>query len=106
MALPVQNITSAINAYGSASRMAAPGGLGARDTVPVNTFGNLVQNAIKKAIDINKQSESLSIAAINDRADLNQVVTAVSEAELSLQAVTAVRDKVIEAYREILRMPI
>lgn len=104
MALPVQNITTAINAYGNASRGTALG-LGARDTVPVNTFGNLVQNAIKKAIDINKQSESLSIAAINDRADLNQVVTAVSEAELSLQAVTAVRDKVIEAYREILRMP-
>ncbi|OHC75066.1 MAG: flagellar hook-basal body complex protein FliE [Rhodospirillales bacterium RIFCSPLOWO2_12_FULL_58_28] len=104
MALPVQNITGAINAYASTQRGTALG-LGARDAVPVNTFGNLVQNAIQKAIDINKQSESLSIAAINDRADLNQVVTAVSEAELSLQAVTAVRDKVIEAYREILRMP-
>jgi len=31
---------------------------------------------------------------------------AVSEAELTLNTVVAVRDKVLEAYREILRMPI
>lgn len=104
MAIPVQNVTSIINAYSDATKGSAPG-LSARDDSQPNTFGGLVENAIQKAIDINQQSEALSIAAINDKADLNQVVTAVAEAELMLQTVTAVRDKVIEAYREIIRMP-
>ena len=39
-------------------------------------------------------------------ADLSQVVTAVAEAETTLQTVIAVRERVIEAYKEILRMPI
>ena len=37
---------------------------------------------------------------------LQDVVEAVTEAELSLQKVTAVRDRVISAYQEIMRMPI
>ena len=40
------------------------------------------------------------------KADLNSVVVAVAEAELTLNTVVAVRNKVIESYREILRMPI
>lgn len=39
-------------------------------------------------------------------ADLTDVVTAVGKAELTLQTVVAVRDKVIQAYQEVLRMPI
>ncbi|MCH7865437.1 MAG: flagellar hook-basal body complex protein FliE, partial [Proteobacteria bacterium] len=35
---------------------------------------------------------------------INQGVTAVAEAEVTLQTVVMVRDKVLEAYREILRM--
>ena len=39
-------------------------------------------------------------------ASLQDVVEAVTEAELSLQKMTAVRDRVISAYQEIMRMPI
>jgi flagellar hook-basal body complex protein FliE len=38
--------------------------------------------------------------------DLNNVVMAVANAEVSLQAAVAVRDKVIQAYMDIVRMPI
>ncbi len=69
-------------------------------------FSSLVRQAIDEAVKIGERSEQLSIAGVNDRADLNQVVTAVAEAEVTLQTVVAVRDRVIEAYREILRMPI
>ena len=62
--------------------------------------------AIKEAVTIGQRSEAISIAAINDRADMNQVVTAVAEAEVTLRTVVSVRDKVVEAYREILRMPV
>ena len=68
-------------------------------------FSSLVKDAIDEAIKIGKKGETATIAGINDHADLNKVVTAVAEAELTLQTVVAVRDKVLDAYKEILRMP-
>jgi flagellar hook-basal body complex protein FliE len=38
--------------------------------------------------------------------DAQAVVEAVAAAELTVQTVTAVRDRVIEAYQELIRMPI
>ncbi len=105
MITSAQSINQAINAYKSAATsslkgmddgVAAPGG---------GDFADLVKGAIKEAVRIGERSEQLSIAGINDKADLNQVVTAVAEAEVTLQTVVNVRDKVIDAYREILRMP-
>ena len=57
----------------------------------------------------NEESEDLnsgSAAAAAGKASIDQVVIAVAEAETTLATVVAVRDKVLEAYREILRMPI
>ena len=105
MPTPSTNIASAINAYTSALK-GGPAGIESRDKSPDEDFGALVKGAIREAVKIGKQSEKLSVAAINDKADLNQVVTAVAEAEVTLQTVVAVRDKVIDAYKEILRMPI
>ena len=69
-------------------------------------FASLVRSAIDEAIKVGEKSEQLSIQGVNDRADLNQVVTAVAEAEVTLQTVVSVRDKVLESYKQILRMPI
>ena len=104
---PAMPISSAINAYnqvankgGGLKSVAGSGGDNPDD------FAGLVKSAIQEAVRIGKQSEHQSIAAIKDKADLNQVVTAVAEAEVTLQTVVAVRDKVIDAYKEIMRMPI
>jgi flagellar hook-basal body complex protein FliE len=43
---------------------------------------------------------------IAGNANLTEVVTAVSRAQLALQTTTAVRDRVVQAYQEIMRMPI
>ncbi|MEK7246579.1 MAG: flagellar hook-basal body complex protein FliE, partial [Pseudomonadota bacterium] len=81
-------------------------GAGAGGAVDGGAFADLVKSAIAEAARIGKTAEAASIAAVNDRADLTKVVTAVAEAELALQTVVTVRDRVIEAYREIMRMPI
>ena len=101
---PVTAYNSAAAAY---SRAAKSGGGGAepRDTGGDDDFAALVKGAIEEAVRIGKTGERQSIAAVNDRADLNEVVTAVAEAEVTLQTVVAVRDKVIEAYKDIIRMP-
>ena len=101
---PIQNAASAISAYAKAPQGAGPG-LEARDT-QASPFADMVKGAVKQAINVQKQSEAVSMAAITDRADMTQVVTAVAEAEATLHAVTSIRDKMVEAYKEILRMPV
>ena len=99
----LNNINQAITAY-----KAARENLGETKPSVSNAgddFSALVKGAIDEAIKIGKTGERATIAGINDHADLNKVVTAVAEAELTLQTVVAVRDKVLDAYREILRMP-
>ncbi len=105
MALPIQNISNAVSAYANAATKAAGTGIEPRDGGG-GDFADLVKGAIQEAKAIGVRSEQLSISAVGNKADLNQVVTAVAEAELTLQTVTAVRDKVIEAYKQIVRMPI
>ncbi len=105
MPTPAQNYISAVNAYSNAAKGKPSLGTEPGDVLQQDGFADLVKNAIQEAAKIGERGEQLSIAGINDRADINQVVTAMAEAELTLQTVVTVRDKVLEAYKEILRMP-
>ncbi len=105
MPTPAQNYMSAINAYKMASRGLPETETSSGNSLQQGQFADLVKNAIQEAVKIGERGESLSIAGINDRADINQVVTAVAEAEVALKTVVTVRDKVIDAYKEIIRMP-
>ena len=109
MANPSIGFANAVKAYSNVAEGHAFGG-NKSPMQPVaaggDDFASLVRGAIDEAVKIGERSEKLSIAGVQDRADLNQVVTAVAEAEVTLQTVVSVRDKVLEAYKEILRMPI
>lgn len=104
MPTPIPAFTKAIDAYNTAAK-GGVSGLESRDVAPDGQFADLVKSALEKAVEIGERSERITVAGINDRADLNQVVTAVAEAELTLKTVVAVRDKVIESYKQIIRMP-
>lgn len=106
MANPTIGFSNAVNAYNNVAKGNAFGGRPAASTANQDDFASLVRGAIDEAIKIGERSEQMSIRGVNDKADLNEVVTAVAEAEVTLQTVVSVRDKVIEAYKEILRMPI
>lgn len=105
MPSPTQNIASALTAYAKASRTGLVEKQGG-DEPSVGGFADLLKNALVGAKETAIHGELKSMDAVTDRADLNQVVTAVAEAELTLQTVVSIRDKVIDAYQEILRMPI
>lgn len=68
-------------------------------------FGNVLQSAIADAVALGREAETRSAQAIAGTGDLTDVVTAVSKAELTLQTAMAVRDRVVQAYQEILKMP-
>ena len=70
------------------------------------SFLDMVGNALGGATALGYKSESLATKAISGKADLTDVVTAVSEAETALNTVVAIRDRVINAYQEIIKMPI
>jgi len=69
-------------------------------------FGNMLQQAVGGAISTNQHAEQQAMSAISGDGDLTQVVTAVSRAELALQTTVAVRDRVLQAYQDIIKMPI
>jgi len=108
MVTPTAGINSAAAAYANAAKRVGPG-IDARDVAGQaggGDFADLVKSALDEARRIGERSEQLSMQGIRDNADLNQVITAVAEAEVTLQTVVSIRDKVIDAYKEILRMPI
>lgn len=101
MAAPIA--TAAAAAYAQAAKSAGPG-MAARDEG--GGFADLLKQAANGAVGAMKQGETASLKAVTGKADISEVVTAVTNAEVALQTVTAVRDRVIQAYQDILRMPI
>lgn len=102
-------IADAVNAYASFAKLPSAEGMEARDTpepVPGSDFASVLKDAAKAAIGSLKEAETQSAAAIAGKADIREVVAAVNNAEMTLETVVNVRDKVINAYNEILRMPI
>lgn len=100
------NIAQAAAAYAKQAAKEIDGGLVSRSQDPGQTFSSLLSDSFKSAIDTGRKAEGLTVDAIAGKAELNDVVTAVANAELTLQAVLAVRDRVIQAYQDIIRMPI
>jgi flagellar hook-basal body complex protein FliE len=100
------NPSSAIAAYQRIARQGGEGGMEPRSADPGGTFADLVGKSLGSAVDIGRKAEALSAQALAGKADLNEVVQAVTNAELTLQSVLAVRDRVIQAYQDIIRMPI
>lgn len=97
-----------LNAYANAMKTVASAGKEAANPKEVGgqSFGDLVNQSVSQVVETGKASESQSMAAIAKQGDVVNMVTAVSEAEATVQTVVAIRDKVINAYQEILRMPI
>lgn len=66
----------------------------------------MVRSAAEQVEKDNQYAELMSMKAVKGTADIQEVVMAVSNAEVALQTVVAVRDKVVSAYQDILQMPI
>tara|TARA_R110002167_G_scaffold23537_1_gene83659 strand:+ start:349 stop:669 length:321 start_codon:yes stop_codon:yes gene_type:complete len=69
-------------------------------------FSDLLQNVMGDLTQSTKAAETQMATSVQGKGSLIDVVTAVTSAEASLETVMAVRDQVIQAYQEIMRMPI
>jgi flagellar hook-basal body complex protein FliE len=71
------------------------------------SFTDFLNNAIKDANKLQIESEQLNQAfamGLND--NLHQVLIASEKANIALQFTIQIRNKVLEAYQEIMRMPV
>jgi len=97
----------AAKAYAAAqgSAAGAVGGLGGGESAGPD-FAKMLGAAMNDAVSASRHAETQMAAQVQGKAQLVDVVTAISSAEASLETVIAVRDQVISAYQEIMRMPI
>jgi flagellar hook-basal body complex protein FliE len=101
------------NAYADAIRRAAeaPQAHGPSDGAEgaagnAASFSDMLADATRNASGALEKSEAMGIKAIGGEAGLTDVVTAVSSAEVTVRTVVAVRDRMLQAYQEIMKMPI
>jgi flagellar hook-basal body complex protein FliE len=69
-------------------------------------FGDLLSEAVKNSIGTLKSGEAMATRQLAGQANVVDVVNAVNAAEITLDTVVAVRDKVVQAYQSIMNMPI
>jgi flagellar hook-basal body complex protein FliE len=75
-------------------------------SAPPTTFSQFLDGAVKDALHTIRHGETMTSKAVEGKASMVNVVSAVNSAELTLDTVVAVRDKVIAAYQSIMQMPI
>lgn len=100
------NMTGAVGAYKQVIDNVSSPGMEPRTGATGKSFDELLSGAIETVTSAGAQAEVASTKALTGNTDLNEVVMAVANADIALQTVVAVRDKVIQAYQDILRMPI
>lgn len=83
---------------GGSATASAPAGAG--------SFGSVLQGAMSSLVQLGHDADTKSAEGMTGGRSLTDVVMAVSKAEMALQASVAVRDKVISAYQDVMRMSV
>jgi flagellar hook-basal body complex protein FliE len=104
----------AASAYANVARLAEPsaglgkaaGAAGAGGEAGNGSFGAMLKDALNSVAASGHKSDVQTQAMVAGKADMVDVVTAVSETEVAVETMVAVRNKVIEAYQSIMSMPI
>ena len=94
--------SAAAEAYARTAREAAGGATGG--TAP--DFGAVMEQALDQAVETGHKADDQAMKAINGSGNLTEVVAALSHAEMTLQTATVIRDRVVQAYQDIIKMPI
>jgi flagellar hook-basal body complex protein FliE len=86
-------VSAALRAYGAAA-------------TPAADFGSMVGDAARSSLATLRRAELVSARGVAGTADVQDVVQAATSAELTVQTMTQLRDKVIGAYTDVLRMAV
>lgn len=102
---------AAAAAYGNASRLITQAtkpstDLTAQAASGGGNFADLLAQNVQGVIDQGKVSDQMAMDMVSGKANVVDMVTALSETEMAIESMVTIRDRVISAYEEIMRMPI
>ncbi|MCI4661483.1 MAG: flagellar hook-basal body complex protein FliE [Neomegalonema sp.] len=95
--------------YGQAIAAAKPASSELRpatEQAPRKDFAETLADVAQDTVDTIVRGEQTAMQGLAGKADAHSVVEALAATELALETAVTVRDKVVEAYQEILRMPV
>ena len=101
----------AANAYASLARIfESPAGGVKSEGIGAGTgsqsFSSLLKDTLGGVVEAGRKSDTQAMAMANGKANVVDVVTAVAETEVAVETLVSVRDRVIQAYEDIMKMPI
>jgi flagellar hook-basal body complex protein FliE len=96
----------AANAYANLARIVDVGSVGKTSESGGQSFASMLKDSIGSVVDAGRKSDSQTIAMASGKANVVDVVTAVAETEVAVGTMVSVRDRMIQSYEEIMRMPI
>jgi len=98
--------TVAANAYASLARMVEQSGAGKGADAGGLSFSSVLKDALSSVVEAGRKSDTHSVAMASGKANVMDVVTAVAETDVAVSTLVSVRDRVIQSYEDIMRMPI
>jgi flagellar hook-basal body complex protein FliE len=99
--------TVAANAYASLARMMETGGAEkSAGTSGGPSFSSVLKDAVGSVLEAGKKSDAQTMAMTSGKANVMDVVTAVAETDVAVSTLVSVRDRVIQSYEDIMKMPI
>ena len=70
------------------------------------SFSDVLKDAVGGVLDAGRKSDAQTVAMASGKANVMDVVTAVAETDVAVSTLVSVRDKVIAAYEDIMKMAI
>jgi len=98
--------TIAANAYATAARILENGGPGKATEGGDTSFGAILKDVVGGVLETGRKSDAQTVAMASGKANVMDVVTAVAETDVAVSTLVSVRDKVIAAYEDIMKMAI
>lgn len=99
---------ASMQGMGASALLKKPASVGGADGAGAGLpdFSSLVGKALESTAQSARQADIQTGKVAAGRSDVVDVVTSVAESEAAIETLVAVRDRVIAAYEEIMRMPV
>ena len=89
------------------SQAAQPGAqLGTSTGQPGGDFAQMLAQSVQGVVDNGRQADQMAIDLVNGKANVVDMVTALSQTEFAIESIVTIRDRVIQSYESIMSMPI
>ena len=98
--------TVAANAYAALARIMDTGGAAKGADAGGQSFSSVLKDAIGGVLDVGRKADAQTVAMASGKANVMDVVTAVAETDVAVSTLVSVRDRVIQSYEDIMKMPI